>query len=683
MVTQRIKRWYGGLSGRLAASILLSQAVLTGLLFGFVLYGVDGSLRSQFVNEVRATSGMLASVLMKLDADQEAEAAAALLDEALLGGRIVFAEFRTPRGKSISRSSVSHGEPVVFQEDLAYGEHADSTYFIKLPLHTRQGMAELRLGYDEQPTNERTLHAYRLAGLLVAVFMVLTVLSVTLTGHKIVAPLRHLRRASREIAAGQINKRLNINSGVGDIQELAGDLENMRGKLVSLAHQLEHQAMYDSLTDLPNRALLDDRLGQAVTVGNREKTVFALLMIDLDSFKEINDTLGHYAGDTLLKEVSARFTLALRESDTVARFGGDEFAILLHGVTEVQAMDIARKMIGLIRRPYLLDQQSVRLGASIGVAQFPEHGKDASELLQHADVAMYAAKKRGDDVGIYSPELDRHSFLEMSLKNDLLDGIEKREFVVYFQPKLDLRTGRISAAEALVRWEHPRSGLLGPDLFISLAERSGFIGPLTDLVLEQVGKVFCSDLRTGDKLRIAVNLSPVSLRDDALPARIEALLEKVGWSPRHLDLEITESAILQSPRQAGEILMAMKSMGVGIAIDDFGTGYSSLSNLKQLPVTELKIDRSFISHMMTDSNDFAIVSATLRMAHDLGLKVTAEGVENKIVATRLIEMGCDTLQGYLLGKPMPWDEFLAWRQRFEEASSDEVDAISCLAALPD
>ena len=316
-------------------------------------------------------------------------------------------------------------------------------------------------------------------------------------------------------------------------------------------------------------------------------------------------------------------------------------------------------MIARIREPFELEQQSVLLGASIGIALFPEHGNCASVLLQHADVAMYTAKKRGDDVGIYHARLDRHSFLEMSLKNDLLDGIKKREFVVYFQPKLDLRTGRLTGAEALVRWEHPRSGLLGPEQFISLAERAGFIAPLTELVLMQAGQYYRSDLDGSDNLRVAVNLSPISLRDEALPARIETLLARIGWSPQCLDLEITESAILQNPRQARDILNALKAMGIGIAIDDFGTGYSSLSNLRQLPVTELKIDRSFVSQVMTNSNDCAIVSATIRMAHDLGLKVTAEGVGSPGIAARLIDMDCDIIQGYLLSTPVPWEEFLS------------------------
>ncbi len=675
MVISRLQRLYSSLSGRLALSVLISQAFLTALLFGIVLYGVNASLKNQFVNEVRATSGLLASVLMTVDVEREGHTVTDLLDEALLGGRIVYAELVTPEGKSVSGHNGVSDTPVAFREDLSYEEHGDSIYFIKLPLHTVQGVAMLQLGYDEQPTQQQIIRAYRLASVLVVMFMALTLLAVGFIGHKTVEPLRRLRRASREIADGQVDRHLDIDSDVSDVQELAGDLENMRGKLVSLAQQLERQAMYDCLTDLPNRALLNDRLNQAITVGSRDKSEFALLMIDLDSFKEINDTLGHYAGDKLLQEVSMRFTRALRESDTVARFGGDEFAILLHGASEAQAVAMAEKMIARIRKPFELEQQSVLLGASIGIALFPDHGNYASVLLQHADVAMYAAKKHGDDVGIYHARLDRHSFLEMSLKNDLLDGIKKQEFVVYFQPKLDLRTGRLTGAEALVRWEHPRSGLLGPDQFISLAERAGFIDPLTELVLAQSGQCYRSDLEGSDDLRIAVNLSPVSLRDEALPARIETLLARIGWSPQCLDLEITESAILQNPRQARDILNALKSLGIGIAIDDFGTGYSSLSNLRQLPVTELKIDRSFVSQMMTNSNDSAIVSATIRMAHDLGLKVTAEGVESQGIAARLIDMNCDIIQGYVLGKPMPWEDFLSWRQRFAETREETSDTV--------
>jgi diguanylate cyclase (GGDEF)-like protein/PAS domain S-box-containing protein len=455
--------------------------------------------------------------------------------------------------------------------------------------------------------------------------------------------------------------------GVG--RNLLGD-EAVRGVLLTLRdvserkqleRELTRQAFSDHLTGLPNRALLRDRTEQAIRLAGRHGLVAALLLLDLDRFKEVNDTLGHHHGDLLLQQVAERLRGGLRASDTVARLGGDEFAVLLPNVTGVgDATAVAEKLSAAIEAPFVVDGLTLDVDASIGVAAYPDHGAGANELLQRADVAMYAAKASHVSYVVYDPGMDRHSPRRLGLLGQLRRALAAGELVVHYQPKAEVRSGRVTGAEALVRWQHPEYGLLGPGEFVPLAETTGLIRPLTSHVLEAALRQCRAWLDAGHELSVAVNLSTRCLLDLALPEQVTGLLEDAEVAPGRLLLEITESSIMTDPARALEILNRLHALGVQLAIDDFGTGYSSMAYLKSLPVQELKVDRSFVQHLRDSQSDAVIVRTTVDLGHNLGLRVVAEGVEDEATLRELARVGCDSAQGYHLAKPMPAAELDAW-----------------------
>jgi diguanylate cyclase len=428
-----------------------------------------------------------------------------------------------------------------------------------------------------------------------------------------------------------------------------------------LERALTRQAFTDQLTGLPNRALLHDRIQQAIRLAGRQGLTVALLLLDLDRFKEVNDTLGHHHGDLLLQQVAERLRGSLRDSDTVARLGGDEFAVLLPQIASIQdATAAAEKLNAAIESPFTLDGLTLDVDASIGVAAYPDHASDANELLQRADVAMYAAKATHTGYTVYDPSLDQHNPRRLGLLGQLRRALAAGELVVYYQPKADVHSTRIFGVEALVRWQHPEHGLLGPGEFIPLAETTGLIRPLTSYVLDAVVRQCRAWLDGGRELSVAVNLSTRCLMDLTLPDEIAQLLQDAAIAPDRLLLEITESAIMTDPTRALEILNRLHALGVQLAIDDFGTGYSSMAYLKSLPVDELKVDRSFVKHLRDNPNDAVIVRSTVDLGHNLGLRVVAEGVEDEATWQELATLGCDSVQGYFLARPMPATELAAW-----------------------
>jgi diguanylate cyclase (GGDEF)-like protein len=423
--------------------------------------------------------------------------------------------------------------------------------------------------------------------------------------------------------------------------------------VVGYQRRLIRQALHDPLTGLPNRELFADRVGQAIRTADREMRPAALLLLDLDRFKDVNDTLGHHHGDQLLVEVGQRLFGALREADTVARLGGDEFAALLPGATAEGAGAVADKLRAALQQPLSIDGVALDLDASVGIAVYPEHGNDAAELLQHADVAMYVAKQAHLRFLVYDPAVDQHSPRRLALLGGLRRALERDELVLHYQPKADLRSGEIRSVEALVRWQHPDQGLLGPGEFIPLAERTGLIHPLTHWVLDAALDQAAQWQRAGLLLSVAVNISTRCLLDPDFPDLVTGQLATWQVPPDRLVLEITESAVMADPARALEVLGRLHSLGVGLAVDDFGTGYSSMAYLKELPVDELKIDRSFVSQMATSPSDAVIVRSTIDLGHNLGLRVVAEGVETQHAWQDLTALGCDIAQGYYLGRPMP------------------------------
>ena len=436
------------------------------------------------------------------------------------------------------------------------------------------------------------------------------------------------------------------------------------GASKTLRHQAEvneRQALRDSLTDLPNRALFHDRVHQALTSARREHVPAAVMIMDLDRFKEVNDTLGHASGDELLKLVGIRLHETLRETDTVARLGGDEFGVLLPKVLDAQAaVAVARKLRTSLEEPFTIHGLALQMEASIGIALFPDHGTNVQSLVQRADVAMYVAKEHPPGCEVYSRERDEYSPDRLTLLTELRRAIDRGQLVLHYQPKVDLRTGEIAGVEALVRWEHPERGMIPPDEFIPSAQKTGVIAPLTMFVLDEALRQCRTWMLQGLELCVAVNLSTRNLLDVHLPEAVGELLTRWEVPARLLELEITESTILADPLRAMQILSRLDEMGIRLAIDDFGTGYSSLAYLNRLPVDELKIDKSFILGMEESENDAVIVRSTIDLGRNLGLRVVAEGVETAKAWNRLRSLGCDIAQGHFLSRPVPAAELTAW-----------------------
>lgn len=436
---------------------------------------------------------------------------------------------------------------------------------------------------------------------------------------------------------------------------------DLRKQSALLEKQAAHQATHDSLTGLPNRALFIDRLQQATIAARRDSSLLAVLILDMDRFKDVNDTLGHYNGDRLLKQVGLRLAAAIRESDTLARIGGDEFGFILPKLQERNDVErIAGKIKKTLAGAFALEDLSFEVQASIGAAIFPEHGKDGDTLIQRADVAMYAAKQKKIGYALYAKILDKHSPRRLTLMGELRQAINNDELILHFQPKVTSDNGNLHAVEALVRWNHPLHGIMPPNEFVPLAERTGLIEELTIWVLKKALRQGASWHKTNRTIGIAVNVSALSLLNPEFPEILTGLLTAYNFPAESLFMEITETSIMIDPERSLAILDRINQKGVKLSIDDFGTGYSSLAYLKKLPVSELKIDKSFVTDMLINESDATIVNATIQLAHNLGLKVVAEGVEDLQTFNTLRSMGCDLQQGFFISKPIPAESITRW-----------------------
>lgn len=503
----------------------------------------------------------------------------------------------------------------------------------------------------------------------------------TLMGAQGVAGILMVGDPSEELASfGERDLELLITA----VSHIGVSLEN--GRLVQDLKHNEHRALHDSLTGLPNRSLFHDRLRQAILAGERQGAAVGVMLLDLDNFKEVNDTLGHHNGDILLQEVAARLRAVLRGSDTVARLGGDEFAILMPNMLDRGEVGrVAVKVLEALQAPIILEDLSLEVGASIGVAFYPDQGLDAAVLIQRADVAMYSAKSNRTGYEVYSQERHRHSPGRLALVSDLASALDKGELMVHYQPKAELPSGKIVGVEALLRWNHPDHGLIPPDEFIPVAEHTGLMRTLTLFVLKSAIRD-CRDWKMGGRpLTVAVNLSARSLLDARLPDDVIALLRKWGVPASRLRLEITESSIMADPMRLADVLAKLSGAGIGLSIDDFGTGYSSLAQLKKLPVDEIKIDKSFVLGMAHNENDAVIVQSTVELGRNLGLRVVAEGVEDQATMDMLTDLGCDIAQGFFLSRPIPADQFGAWIRELDAFRSTirrAVDDVSEIVNVP-
>ena len=510
-----------------------------------------------------------------------------------------------------------------------------------------------------QQLENATQDINKLFGVLSAIAIALIILSYVLLRRSVLKPIR---RISDSIATE--HSVFNIAPSKLDSLEitlLLNAFNSMRNQINNRQKALEYQALHDALTGLPNRALLEDRLKHEISSAERNNSNIVVMILDLNRFKEINDTLGHSVGDSVLKITAERLLSCVRNSDTVARLGGDEFAIVMDSNIE-EARMLINRLSALLEDDMLVNGQHLYISSSIGLAVYPEHGQDVGTLMQHADIAMYESKRGKKSFSIYSESLDSNSIDNLALLGSLRAEIYKPtdQFTLYYQPQINVKNNKVIGAEALLRWNHPVFGVIPPEQIIRMAEQTGLISDLTKWILEEAIK-HCADwCNNGLDIHVAVNLSAWNIQDPQLPESLAELLEKYNLNPRLVEMEITESTVMSEPVRAREVLHEISRMGLGVVIDDFGTGFSSLSYLKLLPVNGLKIDKSFVIDMMNDENDTIIVQSTIDLAHNLGLSVVAEGVEDAETLKKLNEYRCDFAQGYYLSVPLSNSDFIKW-----------------------
>ena len=495
------------------------------------------------------------------------------------------------------------------------------------------------------------------------IFTLLTILFVFMGYrmlHKsILRPVADVSQALWAESKGNIPLQVTAG-GTEEIDHLVEAFTAMRKQVNERQQALEHQALHDALTGMPNRVLLNDRLDHMIGMAQRDREPITLMLLDLNGFKEINDTLGHQVGDLVLQKVGERIKSVIRVSDTLARLGGDEFAIALGNTDEAGATEIANKLTTALLQHIEVAGHKLQVGASTGIAMFPQHGNTARILIQRADIAMYLAKRSRRPFMFYNREQDTHNIGTLTLPADLDAALENDSLQLFYQPKLELSDRTVWGAEALLRWQHPRRGWINPEDVVELAESTAQIHALTTWVLDKALRDCKQWHERGMMLNIAVNLSPQNLHDPDFVTVVRSKLEKYSFPGKNLTLELTENAFINDPAQAMHVIRSLRELEVGVAIDDFGTGFSSLSYLKQLAVNELKIDKVFVMNMPKNDDDTIIVRSTIYMAQNLGLKVVAEGVENADSLVVLDQLGCDLVQGYHLGRPMPMSEFLTW-----------------------
>lgn len=530
---------------------------------------------------------------------------------------------------------------------------------------------------------------HRLQSALLAITLCGVLLSIAgsiLTARSVTRPIAALIHFARRVGSGDYAEPIAVKHE-DEIGELAQAFNRMQEGISRREHRITELAYTDRLTGLPNRAMFSDRLQQSIAEALPQQRAFGVMMMDLDRFKYVNDTLGHPIGDLLLCEVAQRLRATLaHHCGLVARLGGDEFAVLLPDDDIVGTERVAVRILKALEQPISIEGQPVDVGASIGIVTFPDNGADMNVLLRRADIAMYVAKRSNLGVARYEEQHDNSGAERLSLMSELRRAVEQDQLLLFYQPKVDLSTHTVKYVEALVRWNHPARGYVSPDQFIPFAEQTGYIKAISYWVADRAIRQCAAWREAGIELAISVNVSARELIQSSLPDTFAALLRKYGVPADLLWIEITESAIMDDPNRAIETLDRLHALGIRLAVDDFGTGYSSLSYLKRMPVDELKIDKSFVMGMTENRDDEMIVRSTIDLAHNMGLKVVAEGVETQATLKRLADLRCDLAQGFHLSRPLPPEQLEAWLERWHEAQDERSGGrsprLSATSTLP-
>ncbi|WP_250455518.1 EAL domain-containing protein [Caballeronia sp. ATUFL_M2_KS44] len=581
------------------------------------------------------------------------------------------------RGRwDVVASSLPEASRVRLKDQAQLADDGYATRMVRLHSEGRTVAVLLDRSLKEALAPFRRLQSALL--LITMLGVIVSIVGSVLTARSVTRPLAALAQFSRRVGQGDYSGPIEIRHQ-DEIGELASAFNQMQEGIVERESRITELAYMDRLTGLPNRALFNDRLQHAIVAASGSRRPLSVMMMDLDRFKLVNDTLGHPIGDMLLCEVAGRLRAALhRQTDTVARLGGDEFAVLLPEGDLAAARVVAARMLRALEEPITIEGQLVDVGASIGIVIYPEHGTDMNVLLRRADIAMYAAKRANLGHALYDARHDHNSAERLSLMGELRQAVEHDQLTLYYQPKVDLATHRVTHVEALVRWDHPTRGFVSPDQFIPFAEQTGYIKTITRWVADKAIAQCAAWQAEGIELAVSVNVSARELILSSLPEMFQSLLEKHGVAPDRLWIEITESAIMEDPNHAIETLDRLHALGIRLSIDDFGTGYSSLSYLKRMPVDELKIDKSFVMGMTHHKDDETIVRSTIDLGHNMGLKVVAEGVENEAMMQRLNALGCDLAQGFHLSRPLPPAKLAQWL--IEQSAQAETFAEPSLPA---
>lgn len=528
----------------------------------------------------------------------------------------------------------------------------------------------------QRPLSEALANYHRLVEQLIAIFVgtvLLSILAAAMIAKGVTRPVSRLAEAAKRIADGRYDEPVTIDR-TDEIGLLGTAFNEMQAGISERERRIIYQSRHDVLTDLPNRLALQEYTSALLQRIQADSGQGMLFLIDIRQFKAINDTFGHETGDDVLRELARRLRDVVQESDLVARYGSNSFVIVSEVQGERQAKQLVERIFRYVREPLALPQAHVGVQLTIGLVGFPEHGMDFETLIRRAEMAMYRARQRGAKQGIYESGQDEDHLRRLDVTQQLATALEHDMLEVSYQPKLDLRGGTVEEAEALVRWRHDRLGLIPPSEFVPIAEQSGLMSSLTDNVLRHVARQIHIWSAQGICLKVAVNISTIDLSDEGFADRVYDVISEFGLAPHSLKLEITESVLMSEPEKATAVLQALRGYGFALSIDDFGTGYSSLVQLKRMPVSELKIDKSFILGLPENEGDKTIVRSTIELGHNLGLDVVAEGVETDRCMNYLIEQGCDIAQGFGVCRPQPVEAFTKWIQERQAAPQSKLHA---------